>query len=31
MTAKEIALEAMRIAAETCVYTNDKVTVDVLP
>lgn len=31
MSAKDIAMEAMRIAAETCVYTNDKVTVDVLP
>lgn len=25
LTAKEIALEAMRIAAELCIYTNDKV------
>jgi len=31
MTAREIVMEAMRIAAETCIYTNDKVTVDVLP
>ena len=31
MTAHDIALEAMRIAAEMCIYTNDKVTVDVLP
>lgn len=31
MTAHDIALEAMRIAAEVCIYTNDKVTVDVLP
>lgn len=28
MTAKEIALEAMRIAAELCIYTNDKVQCD---
>lgn len=31
MSARDIALEAMRIAAEICIYTNDKVTVDVLP
>lgn len=31
MSAKEIVTEAMRIAAEICVYTNDKVTADVLP
>jgi len=31
MTAKEIVVEAMRIAAEVCIYTNDRVTVDALP
>jgi ATP-dependent HslUV protease subunit HslV len=31
MSAREIAEEAMRIAAEICIYTNDKVTVDTLP
>ena len=31
MSARDIAVEAMKIAAETCVYTNDKLTVDVLP
>ena len=31
MTAREIAQEAMRIAAEICIYTNDNVTVDQLP
>lgn len=31
MTAKEIVEEAMQIAAEICVYTNDKIIVDVLP
>ena len=31
LSAKEIVMEAMRIAAEICIYTNDKVTVDVLP
>jgi ATP-dependent HslUV protease, peptidase subunit HslV len=31
MDAKEIVKEAMRIAAEICVYTNDKVTADILP
>ena len=31
MSARDIALEAMRIASEICIYTNDKVTVDVLP
>lgn len=30
LTAKEIALEAMRIAAELCVYTNDKVQCECL-
>jgi ATP-dependent HslUV protease subunit HslV len=27
MTAKDIALEAMKIAADICVYTNDQITV----
>lgn len=31
MTAREIVEEAMRIAAEICIYTNDKITVDALP
>ena len=31
MTAREIVVEAMRIAAEICIYTNDKVSVDHLP
>lgn len=31
MTAREIVLEAMRIAAEICIYTNDRVTVDSIP
>ncbi len=31
MTAKEIVQEAMRIAADICIYTNDRVTVDQLP
>ena len=31
MSARDIVTEAMKIAAETCVYTNDKVTVDALP
>lgn len=30
LTAKEIALEAMRIAAGICVYTNDKITLEEL-
>lgn len=30
LTAREIALEAMRIAAELCVYTNDKVQCECL-
>jgi ATP-dependent HslUV protease subunit HslV len=29
--AREIVEEAMRIAADICIYTNDKITVDVLP
>ena len=31
MDARAIVEEAMRIAAEICVYTNDKVTLDALP
>ena len=31
MTATEIVTEAMRIAADICIYTNDRVTVDKLP
>lgn len=31
MTALEIVTEAMRIAAEICIYTNDRITVDSLP
>ena len=31
MSSKEIVEEAMRVAAEICIYTNDKVTVDLLP
>lgn len=31
LSAEEIAREALRIAAEICVYTNDRVTVEVLP
>lgn len=31
MNAKEIVEEAMRVAAEICIYTNDRVTVDQLP
>ncbi len=30
LTAEDIAREALRIAAEICVYTNDRVTVEVL-
>lgn len=30
MTAAEVCLEAMRIAAEICVYTNDQITVEEL-
>ena len=29
--AKDIVQEAMRIAAEVCIYTNDRITIDVLP
>jgi len=31
LSAREIALEAMRIAAEICIYTNDRVTLEELP
>ncbi len=31
MNARDIALEAMRIAAEICIYTNTHFTVEVLP
>ena len=31
MSAREIVHEAMRVAAEICIYTNDRVTVDQLP
>jgi ATP-dependent HslUV protease subunit HslV len=31
LDATEIVKEAMQIAAEICIYTNDKVTVDVVP
>jgi ATP-dependent HslUV protease, peptidase subunit HslV len=31
LSARDIVMEAMRIAAEICIYTNDKVTVDALP
>lgn len=31
LEATEIVKEAMQIAAEVCIYTNDKVTVDVVP
>ncbi len=31
MIAREIVQEAMRIAAEICIYTNDRITVDSLP
>lgn len=31
LTAREIVEEAMRIAAEICIYTNDKLTIDALP
>jgi len=30
LTAKEIALEAMKIAAEICIYTNDRLTLEEL-
>lgn len=31
MSAREIAQEAMKIAADVCIYTNDRVTLDSLP
>jgi len=31
LDARSIALEAMKIAGEICVYTNDQVTIEVLP
>ena len=31
MPVKEIAIEAMKLAAEICVYTNDTITVETLP
>jgi ATP-dependent HslUV protease subunit HslV len=31
LSAREIVTEAMRIAAEVCIYTNDRITVDDLP
>jgi ATP-dependent HslUV protease subunit HslV len=31
MTARQVVEEAMRIAAEICIYTNDRITVDSLP
>lgn len=31
LSAKEIAIEAMRIASEICIYTNDAIAVDELP
>lgn len=31
LSAREIVEEAMRIASEVCIYTNDKVTIDALP
>ena len=31
LTAEEIAREALRVASEICVFTNDRVTVEVLP
>ena len=31
LDARTVALEAMRIAAEICVFTNDRVTIEVLP
>ena len=30
MTAAQIAEESLRIAAEICIYTNDKITVETL-
>jgi len=31
MSAEEIAREALRLAAEICIYTNDRITVQTLP
>jgi len=31
MSAREIVEEAMRVASEVCIYTNDRITVDTLP
>jgi ATP-dependent HslUV protease subunit HslV len=31
LSAREIAEEALRIASEICLYTNDRITVEVLP
>lgn len=31
LTAREIVTEAMKIASEICIYTNDRITVDALP
>jgi ATP-dependent HslUV protease subunit HslV len=31
LSAREIVEEAMRIAAEVCIYTNDRITLDSLP
>jgi len=31
LSAREIVVEAMRVAAEICIYTNDKITVESLP
>jgi len=31
LTAREIAVESMRVAAELCIYTNDRLTLEELP
>jgi ATP-dependent HslUV protease subunit HslV len=31
LSAKEIAMEALRIASEICIYTNDKITLEEIP
>jgi len=31
LDAREIVVESMKIAGEICVYTNDRITVEVLP
>ena len=31
LSAQEIAREALRLAAEICIYTNDQITVKTLP